>query len=317
MAALPSKWSIRALTPADDEFVPALHLAVTGTYSHGGRDAPEVRSLLASESPDGLRLRPVVAAFRDGALCNAVVGVESPGAANLLLLPFHLDHPRDHDGRLMALRHARELAHEYGVLLSQVIGPQCTSNWDVVLVESGFTRLTELIYMTRMNGGMVGDVQLERGRELNWVTYSSESELLFCEALGFSYEDSMDCPELSKVRTVRQSLDGHRAVGMFDPEKWFVLTEGERSLGVLLLSKVRGEAVMEFVYMGVSQLARGRGVGDLLMQHAVRLAACEATSLILAVDARNEPARGLYTRWGFAEIARRAAWVASACSNRR
>ena len=113
---------------------------------------------------------------------------------------------------------------------------------------------------------------------------------------------------------MQQSLSSHRAVGVFDPATWFVLADGDQPQGVLLLSKVRREPVMEIVYMGVSQLARGSGVADLLMDQALRITAAKATSLILAVDARNEPAKRLYARWGFVEIARRAAWIATMCS---
>ncbi len=73
----------------------------------------------------------------------------------------------------------------------------------------------------------------------------------------------------------------------------------------------------EVEYMGVSQVAHGRGVGNLLMQQARLVAGNEAATLILAVGARNEPAMRLYGRWGFSEIARRAALIASACSSGR
>jgi ribosomal protein S18 acetylase RimI-like enzyme len=70
---------------------------------------------------------------------------------------------------------------------------------------------------------------------------------------------------------------------------------------------------LEVVYMGVSAHARGRSIGNALLARAVD--ACERRQcerIVLAVDRENEPAVRLYARWGFAEITRRRAWIASA-----
>ena len=277
-----------------------------------------MQDLLESESAGELRLRPVVGAYQHNILRVAVVGVESPGASNLLLIPFELDGQFELEGGLLALRRARELSGNYGILLSQVIGPDRESKWDVILQEAGYIRLTDLVYMTRSACYESRNSSQRRlGRDQRWVTYSAEAEPLFCEAIGRTYVQSMDCPELTNVRTVQQSLSSHRAVGVFDPATWFVLADGDQPQGVMLLSKVRREPVMEIVYMGVSQLARGSGVADLLMDQALRTATANTTNLILAVDARNEPAKCLYARWGFVEIARRAAWIANLCCIRR
>lgn len=248
----------------------------------------------------------------------AVVGVESPGASNLFLIPFELDGQAQLQGGMLSLRSALELSTNRGIRLSQSIGPEHPSKWDAVLRESGFTRLTHLIYLTRKVANMPsksGRFQLACGQR--WLTYSAQTESLFCEAIAQSYVQSLDCPELTNVRTARESLSAHRAVGEFNPASWFVLVAGDQPQAVLLLSKVRRESVMEIVYMGVSQLARRSGVADLLMDQALRAAASHASNLILAVDVRNTPAIRLYTRWRFVEIARRVAWIASPYSIER
>ena len=313
MPAWSAKWSVRELFPGDDDFIAALNLAITSCSKLSDFATPAVRDLLDSQSVCGLRVRPVAGTYEHNILRLAVAVVESPGTSNLFLLPFELASDAGHAGGLAALQFALKRSKEYGVSLSQVVGPEKESNWDVVLEEAGFSRLTELVYMSLLPNCDDGKIVEPRAGNGSWITYSNQTEPLFCEAIERSYVASMDCPEIAKMRTAQQSLMSHRAVGIFDPAKWFVLREGDRPLGVLLLNRVRNERAMEVVYMGVSQAARGKGVGDLLMQRALSLSARESTSLILAVDSRNDPAKQLYARWGFVEIARRAAWIASAC----
>lgn len=307
-----SLWTIRELGPADADFLSALHLAHSTSPGPGQTLAASVQDLLEGVTAGMLLLRPVVAAFERGRIRTAVTGVESAGASNLLVIPYELDSEAELEGGLQALHVARELSWNYCVRLSQVIGPDRASKWDVVLRESGFTRLTHLIYMSRsMEIGNIRAAQDHPGPYGRWIPYSSASDPVFCEAIAQSYVQSMDCPELTGLRSPQASLMSHRAAGVFDPAMWFVLVEADQPLGVLLLSKVRRESLIEIVYMGVSQLVRGRGVADLLMAKALRTASASGSGLILAVDERNAPAMRLYTRWNFVQIARRAAWIAS------
>jgi ribosomal protein S18 acetylase RimI-like enzyme len=136
--------------------------------------------------------------------------------------------------------------------------------------------------------------------------------------LRLSYVNSQDCHELADIRTPHQALLTHRASGSFDPARWFVLCDQARPMGILLLSMIPRVSVMEIVYMGVSQPARGRGVAGLLLEKALHVASrAKADNLILAVDARNEPARRLYARWNFRDVARRTAWIANLCAVER
>ena len=45
---------------------------------------------------------------------------------------------------------------------------------------------------------------------------------IFERAIERSYEQSLDCPELSELRTVQDALAGHRAAGTFDASLWWV-----------------------------------------------------------------------------------------------
>ena len=65
---------------------------------------------------------------------------------------------------------------------------------------------------------------------------------------------------------------------------------------------------MELVYFGLVPLARGKGLGELLMQHTLHTAvAANARQLTLAVDARNTRALSLYHRHGLRQVCSRIA----------
>jgi ribosomal protein S18 acetylase RimI-like enzyme len=67
---------------------------------------------------------------------------------------------------------------------------------------------------------------------------------------------------------------------------------------------------MELVYVGLSRAARGRRLGDFLIQTALHeTTAAGLRQLTLAVDQSNSPALRLYYRHGLGEIHRRIAML--------
>lgn len=87
----------------------------------------------------------------------------------------------------------------------------------------------------------------------------------------------------------------------FDPELWFLATEGEEVAGVALCRGERGgDTSLGWVnILGVRKPWRRRGLGMALLQHAFReFRARGKTEAGLGVDGRNEEALALYTRAG-------------------
>lgn len=126
-----------------------------------------------------------------------------------------------------------------------------------------------------------------------------------------TYDGSRDCPELSGDRTADELLDGF-AGPLAGRPGWRLLAwhDGE-PVGVVLFDAGTEPGVVEVSYLGLVPRARGRGWGDALARYAVRFAARDgATALALSVDARNDPARGLYARHGFRPTGRRAVYLA-------
>lgn len=149
------------------------------------------------------------------------------------------------------------------------------------------------------------------------------------QALDDSYIDTLDCPELCGLRTSRDVLESHRAVGQQDDRLWWLVFEGEvggnlagqPARGCVLLNATRESDAVELVYLGLGPRLRGRGLSRTLMELALRTVWEHRRTLGLApelvdsgshrspmnltggvtcaVDTRNTPALALYERLGF------------------
>ena len=140
--------------------------------------------------------------------------------------------------------------------------------------------------------------------------YSARTHQLFQQTIARSYEQSLDCPGLSGMRKMEDVMAGHKGTGEFDPSLWFLLMENYEPLGVLLLGPAVHADALELVYLGLTPAARGRGLGDLLMNLALlSVVRQNRAELTLAVDSRNVPAMRLYFRHGLRRIGSRTALV--------
>ena len=153
-------------------------------------------------------------------------------------------------------------------------------------------------------------------------TYSPATHGLFATTIMETYRDSLDCPGLNGLRDIEDVITGHKSSGEFDPNLWFLLCEhghngnadggdpGPTPVGVLLLSRVSRMETVELVYLGLVPAARGRGLGELLLKHALALVPAAGRSrLTLAVDAINAPAMRLYYRHGLQRVGARTAMM--------
>jgi ribosomal-protein-alanine N-acetyltransferase len=89
--------------------------------------------------------------------------------------------------------------------------------------------------------------------------------------------------------------------------------EGERLHGFALLQFAADEA--EILAFAVARESRGQGCAASLMRAAINLCASRfVTCIYLEVAESNEPARGLYEKFGFMAVARRKNYYRSASS---
>lgn len=134
----------------------------------------------------------------------------------------------------------------------------------------------------------------------------------FRAVLQATYTGSLDMPELEGTRGLDDILDGHRAAGLFVPERWQVgRIRGEpEAAAVLLMAEIPGRDAWEVIYLGLTPAAQGRGLGRDVLQHALDLAREDTPRLELAVDLRNTPAVRLYRSAGFTARDRRTVHLA-------
>jgi ribosomal protein S18 acetylase RimI-like enzyme len=192
---------------------------------------------------------------------------------------------------------------EGSVLLQLLVEPGDGSRQDLCR-RSGLRRLTDLLYLFRLSESKI--VELPGVSDAEWLGYRSEHHELFKEIILRTYDGSQDCPELEGLRSMEDTLRGHKAGGRFDPRWWKLLLIGGKAAGVLLLMPLRMKDTMELTYMGVCPEYRQQGLGRYLLGEAIASARLSgARCLTLAVDSRNERADHLYRSFGFQEMLRK------------
>jgi RimJ/RimL family protein N-acetyltransferase len=236
----------------------------------------------------------------------ATLPLYSPGHTALLLTPGKL--PASVDiGPL--IESVCQHAISKGVHLVQALADPSDPATAKPFLEGHFRKIADLLYLQATPPRNAAPPQLPPGFTLQ--TYTPQTHDHFSQAIAESYRDSLDCPALNGMRTIADVIAGHRSSGEFDPATWFLLTEGTTPAAVLLLNRVPRSDMAELVYLGLSPMARGRGIGNLLVRHALA-AVCNQMRLAkitLAVDSRNIPALKLYYRHGMQQIGTKTAML--------
>jgi len=293
-----------AVRPAHDSELQSAVRLILATAS-GHPDEMQVREFLRLAGAHRDDAGGIWVAEQGGKLLSAVMPVVSPGKTMLLFVPAHLHGEQQTmlTRKLIDALCAR--AAEQGVHLAQALLDVHDEPLRGMLTACGFGKLAELLYLQAVVG-KVAEPQLPAG--CKWLTYTPERHELFANTILATYQDSFDCPGLNGLRTIDDILAGHRATGDFVPEHWFILCEGDKAVGAVLLSKVLRSDVTELVYLGLIPQRRGHGLADILMRRAAAVAvASKHGRLSLAVDAGNLPALKLYWRHGMQVIGRKQA----------
>jgi len=256
----------------------------------------------------------LVTAHRHDRLIAAAWAQPQPGATAALWLP-QADGVRLDMLATPLIAEAMRLADRAGVELTQVLLEAEQADIMPDLLACGFRRLTSLDYLEwspdlspPAEGASESSDASDSGDppalELTPAASLDRNELE--RLVAQTYVDTLDCPELDGLRTIAEVLDGYEQTGDHDPALWYVLTLDTQAVGVLLLTQHNSSQQMELIYMGVCPPARGQRVGQAAIARAQRIAADKQMSrLVLAVDARNTPAKRVYANAGFMTWTRR------------
>jgi len=237
----------------------------------------------------------------------AALPVVNPGRTMLLFTPSQERHPPGDAATLLL----NQICNHYSnrdVHWAQVLIEPNHSAARRFFGNHGFSEIAELIYLQGHPHRSVKPAKL--GPAMHWQAYDPQTHGLFAQTIMQSYQDSLDCPRLSGLRHIEDVIAGHKATGEFDPALWRLLCENGQPRGVLLLSRIVMTDAMELVYLGLPPEARGRGLGNLLMQEAMHLILRDnRRRLTLAVDSLNAPALRLYYGHGMQRLASKIAMI--------
>ena len=238
----------------------------------------------------------------------AAMIVAHPGRTGFL---FHcpLGAPGVDDGALgLVVRAATGQAMMEGMYFVQASAPCDDPRAAEAAERWGYRFAAEFLHLSR---DLFGSVPPPGPAELSWRKYGQFTEQELGELILSTYVASLDCPLLLPLRPMAEVIAGHKAGGEFRPDSWWIAHWQGAPAGCILVNDRPEESAAEVVYLGVRLEHRGRGLaGRMLLRAAAGAAARGVRRLILAVDARNAPARRAYEKQGF-QFARRK-WVFAA-----
>jgi len=248
----------------------------------------------------------VLAASAGGELLGAMICMTAPGASGLVWPPQVVESAGRRAIEDQLVQAASAWLRLRGAKLAQALLGPAEADLAQPLERNGFAHVTRLIYL-RHPLELTSQCLAE---PLAYRTYVQDVTR-FHETLLRTYVDSHDCPEVTGVRTIDEIIDGHRAQGKYDPERWWLAVEAERPVGVLLLTDTPELNSWDVSYVGVVPEARGSGIGrQLVFKALLEARLVDATQLTLSVDARNQPAIGLYRSVGFESYDEREVYLA-------
>jgi ribosomal protein S18 acetylase RimI-like enzyme len=271
-----------------------------------------IAEALAEAERGAIDLAGLWAARRRGRVIGAMLTQPLAGRAAAVWAP-EVDTSWHRAATAVALvRAALDDLKARGFLMAQaLLDESAPAHCAADLAAGGLPYVTDLLYL---EGETAAEVPVPLGLPpIDWASFGPETEADFRATLEATYAGSLDMPELEGLRSLDDTLAGHRAAGRFTASRWQVgHVRGEpEAAAVLLLSAVPDRDVWEVAYLGLTPPARGRGLGLAALARAAAMARPHASRLDLAVDIRNIPAYRLYRRAGLRPFDRRAVHLVS------
>ncbi len=268
----------------------------------------QIEALLRYSQKHGFSLENCLLGREGGRAVSACLLVDSPGRTSSVFLPVWGGDPCVAAATAQLLCRAVEGARLRDIqFLQGMVTPEALYESEIYSA-AGFVELTTLLYLE--NDLSEPLPASESTQVVSWKTYGPDSHALFAQVVQGTYVGSLDCGALNGQRHIEDALASHRGTSDFDPRLWLVGTVGRSPVGVVLLTHQVERWSLDVAYMGLLPEFRGRGYGSTLLRRAFDIAREQAVMTItLTVDIRNEPARRLYSRFGFREVSRRHAWI--------
>lgn len=263
---------------------------------HARRSDPSLDLIFVSEDTAGRVIAAAAMVRHPGRLGNLHANAEAPYAAHM---PALIDACVE-GSRGAGISLAQSLADTTGGLALAALNSSCMQN------------LAVLAGMERSNPapGSLAPVAWPVNSTLS--TCVSVGRPMLEQLIVGTFEGTRDCPQLVGLRQPADILDGYQSVGQYDPKLWTILYLDGVAAGLSLVSNNPAAEVVELIYLGLLPFARGRGLGKLLLNQALRESSTTGSnSIVLACDEVNPPALHMYETGGFRRVFRKAAFIYS------
>lgn len=231
---------------------------------------------------------------RDGRqLAGVIVALPLAGAGAVFWAPMIKKVRNQADIENQLMQAALHWLRKRGVKVAHALLNSEDARADGIFLRNGFAHVTRMQYLQAL-------VRPFDPPPLSIRTYAEVDAGLFQRTIEQTYEGTLDCPELTGVRTMDEVIEGHQAQGEFDPGRWWLAHHAGAAAGVLLLADMPAWRSWDISYLGVTSGARRCGIARQMIQLAFNAAHSAGVSeLTVAVDVRNEPAWKLYASLGF------------------
>ena len=260
----PASLRIAELSPEQEEL--GFHLFLAGLEeSQLQQQIAALRASVQRQTVCGYRMW---GAFRGEKLTGAVLALTQPGRTAVVWSPrLAADEPRETAGRL--LEASQTPLPPLGIRMVQALLPPDGTVDAELLTAAGFRHFSDLLYLVCLADDFPATSPCP---EFQFEPYSLARHGRFAHLVDATYEESLDCPAVNGVRSIDDVLQGYKATGNFDPERWFTVLDRGEEVGCLILTDYPEHATWELIYMGLLPMARGRGRGLRIVRHALWLA---------------------------------------------
>ncbi|WP_020470707.1 GNAT family N-acetyltransferase [Zavarzinella formosa] len=222
-----------------------------------------------------------------GHLIGVMALRELAGAAGIVWPPRTAPpHRQDVEDELMEAA----LSHLNRAKLLQTFLPPEQHELAGPLLRHGFTHVTDVIHLEHPGGLIAPPLE-----HLEIVSSPDVKSPEYRRLVMRCHDDSLDCPELNRHRTVDDLLTGYQDIA---PERdgWRMAVWHGAPVGIAITSPG------ELSFIGLIPEVRGQGLGSVFLRQILDRMGSPCR---LIVDERNTPAKRMYARMGFQATAAR------------
>jgi GNAT superfamily N-acetyltransferase len=248
-------------------------------------------------------------AFREGILAGSLLTQVQPGRSAMLWPPrLSSGESKETAGRLMEA--ALQALSESDLRIVQALLPTDVGEDVDVLRTAGFRHFSDLLYLVCVDADFPTVEIAPLSSDVEFVPVTDEQEPRIATLVEATYVDTRDCPAVNGLRSIDDVLLGYRATGRYDSQGWLYVRHRGEDVGCLITADHPPHNTRELIYMGLVPAARRKGLGTVVIHHALWLAARDRQKrVVLAVDAANEPALRMYAAAGFQAWDRKSVFI--------